>query len=129
MIDGVLNALKLHSPIAFCFFRPEAKEGPLMLSNYLVLLHSHKTSDSILTEGIIWCLPVSLLLFYARATVFQLYHGGNIMYEMRGRKPEPAPLPTQVIFNLPHHIGRVGEELAFGDAVSYTQQGNELQYS
>ena len=43
------------------------------------------------------------LLFYAIATIFQLYHGGNMMYEMRRRKPEPPLLPTQWIFNLPHH--------------------------
>ena len=54
-----------------------------------------------------------LLLFYVRATVFQLYHDGNMMHEMRRRKPELTLLPTQEIFNLPHHIGMVGEELAF----------------
>ena len=36
-------------------------------------------------------------------------------YEMKRRKPEP----TQKIFNLPHNVGRVWEELAFDDAVSY----------
>ena len=49
----------------------------------------------------------SLLLFYARATVFHLYHGGNMMYEIRRRTPEPTPLLTQGIFNLQHHIGMV----------------------
>ena len=49
------------------------------------------------------------LLFYAIATVFQLFHGGD-MYEMR-RKPEPTLLPTQGIFNLANHIGMVSEEL------------------
>ena len=48
-----------------------------------------------------------LLFFYAIAIVFQLYHGGDMMYEMRRRKPKPTLLPTQVIFNLPHHIGMV----------------------
>ena len=61
---------------------------------------------------IIYCLMYStaivcLLLFYAKATVFQLYQGGDIMYTMRRRKPEPMLLPTQGIFNLPHHIGIV----------------------
>ena len=41
------------------------------------------------------------------STVFQLYHGCDMMYEMRKRKPEPKPLLTQEIFNLPHHIGMV----------------------
>ena len=45
------------------------------------------------------------------------------MYEMRRRKPEPLLLPTQRIFNHPHHIGMGKEELAFGDAVRYTQWG------
>ena len=51
------------------------------------------------------------------------------MYEMRRRKPEPTLLLTQGIFNLPHHIGMVREELAFDDGVSYTQRGNGLQHS
>ena len=44
---------------------------------------------------------VCLLLFYAIATLFQLYPGGDIMYEMRRIKP------TQGIFNLPNHTGLV----------------------
>ena len=51
--------------------------------------------------------PVCLLLFYAISTVFQIYHGGDMMYEMRRRKPKPALLPTQLFVNLPHHIGMV----------------------
>ena len=50
---------------------------------------------------------VCLLLFYTTATLFQLYSGGDMMYEMRRRKPEPTCLPTQWIFNLPHHVGMV----------------------
>ena len=56
----------------------------------------------------------SLLLFYAIATVFQLYHGNDMMYEREG------------IFNLPHHIGMVWEEPAFDDVVAYISRGNEL---
>ena len=37
-----------------------------------------------------------------------------MMYEMRKTKPGPTLLP---IFNLPHHIGMVWEELTFDDAV------------
>ena len=72
---------------------------------------------------------VCLLLFYAIATIFQLCHGGDMMYEMRKTKPEPTLLPTQGIFNLPHHIGMVEKELAFDDHVSYTQRGNGLPHS
>ena len=47
-----------------------------------------------------------------------------MMYEMRRRrKPEPTVLLTQEIFDLPHHIGIVWEELAFDDTVSFTQRG------
>ena len=38
---------------------------------------------------------VCLMLFYALARVFQLYHGGDMIYEMKRRKPEPTLLPTQ----------------------------------
>ena len=50
---------------------------------------------------------VYVLLFYAIATVFQLHHGGDMMYEMRRRKPVPTVLLTQGIFNLPHHMDMV----------------------
>ena len=72
---------------------------------------------------------VWLLLFYAVATVFQLCHSGDMMYEMRRRKPKPKLFLTQGIFNLPRLIVMVSEELAFDDAVSYTQRGNGLQHS
>ena len=48
-----------------------------------------------------------------------IYYGGDMIYEMRSRMPEPTPLPIQGIFNLPH--GMIWEELAFDDAVSYSQ--------
>ena len=44
-------------------------------------------------------------LFNAIATVFQLYHDGVLMYEMRRRKPESTLLLTQELFNPRHHIG------------------------
>ena len=44
-------------------------------------------------------------------------------YELRRRKPKPTVLSTKGIFNLPHHIGMVLEDLTFDDAVSYTQCG------
>ena len=43
------------------------------------------------TEGRSICF---LLLFFAIATLFQLYHGGDMMYEMRRRKSEPTLLLT-----------------------------------
>ena len=49
---------------------------------------------------------VVLFLFYAIPTVFPLYDGGDMMYEMR-RKPEPTLLLTQWIFYLPNHIDMV----------------------
>ena len=48
---------------------------------------------------------------------------------MRRGNPKPTLLTTQGIFNLGHHIGKVREELAFDDAVSYAQQGNELWHN
>ena len=61
-----------------------------------------------------------VLLFYTIVIVFQLYHGGDMMHEMRRRKPEPTLIPTQGTFNVPHHIDMGWEELAFDNAVSYT---------
>ena len=48
-----------------------------------------------------------LLLLYTIATIFQFYRGGDIMHEMRRRKPEPILLLTQGIFNPQHHIDMV----------------------
>ena len=69
---------------------------------------------------------VCLVLFYVIATVFQLYHGSDMIYEMRRRKPEWTLLPTQEIFMLPPHICLAWGELTFDTAVSYTQQVNGL---
>ena len=48
-----------------------------------------------------------LSVYYAVATVFQVYHGSDMMYEMKRRRPEPTLLLTEGIFNLPHHVGMV----------------------
>ena len=55
--------------------------------------------------------------------------GGDTMYEMRRRKPDPTLLLTQGTFSLAHHTGLVLEELAFDDALDlhYTQQVKGLQ--
>ena len=50
------------------------------------------------------------LLFYAIATVFHLYHDGDMMYEMR-RKPDLTLLLTQGIFKLLHRHGMRGTSL------------------
>ena len=76
-----------------------------------------------------WREFVSLLLLYAIATVIQLYHDSDMMYEMGRRKSEATLLQTQGIFNLPHVIGMVWEEPAFQDTVSYTQRRNGLHHS
>ena len=68
----------------------------------------------------------SVCLFYAIAPDVQLYHGGDIMYDMRRRKPEPTPLPTQEMFKVPQHKGMILEVVAFDDAVSYRQWRNGL---
>ena len=59
------------------------------------------------------------LLFYTVATVFQSYHGGDMMYEMR-RKLKLYTFTDSRDLNSPHHTGMVGQELAFDYAVSYT---------
>ena len=48
-----------------------------------------------------------LLLFYAITTFVQLYHGGDMMFEMMRKKPKRKRLQTQGIFNLPRHIGMI----------------------
>ena len=59
-------------------------------------------------------------MFYAIATVFQLYKGDDMMYDMRRRKPKPTISLTQGIFNVPHHTDMAWEKLAFDDAVCFT---------
>ena len=46
-------------------------------------------------------------LCHAIATVFQLYHGVGMTYEMRREKPEPTLWQNKWIFYRPHHIGIV----------------------
>ena len=53
------------------------------------------------------CRTSLVCLVYTIAMVFQLYHGGVMMYEMRRRKRKPTLLPAHGVFNLPHHIGMV----------------------
>ena len=51
------------------------------------------------------CGTSAACLVYAITAVLQLHHGGDMMREIRRRKPEPTLLPTRRIFNLPHHTG------------------------
>ena len=71
------------------------------------ILHRVKDLTDKIGTSRIWNIVVCLLLFYAIAKVFQLYHGGDMMPEMRRRKPEPTLLLTQGIFNPPRHTGMV----------------------
>ena len=77
-------------------------------------------------ENTSWCLcSITPSLFvcccFTIATVFQLYHGGEMMYKKRRKKAWAYTFTnSRNFFNLPHHIGMVWEELAFDDAVSYT---------
>ena len=48
-----------------------------------------------------------VVVLHNSITVFQLYHGGDMMHEMRRRNPEPTLLPTREIFNVPYHTGMV----------------------
>ena len=71
------------------------------------------TASLLLTSGLARCEVVLhgcgtrlVCLVYPIATVVQLYHG-DMMYEMRRKKPEPTSPAAQGIFNLQHHIGVV----------------------
>ena len=46
---------------------------------------------------VLLCLTICLLLFYAIATLFQLYHRSEMINEMMRGKPKPALLPIQWI--------------------------------
>ena len=48
-----------------------------------------------------------LVMFHAIAIIVQLHLGGDMMYDMKRRKPETTLLPTEGVFNLRHHIGMV----------------------
>ena len=71
------------------------------------------TSHVVLAIGIANELPMLRITYMdgeisqvVRVRVFQFYHGSPMVHEMR-RKPKPSHLPTQGIFNLPHHIGTI----------------------
>ena len=81
-----------------------------MLAIGLYLLEVWCTVKNGSTISICQCTVVQIfvvVLFYALATVFQLYLGSDMMYEMRRRKAEPTYLPSQGILNLILHIGKV----------------------
>ena len=99
--------------------RTAAMVAPLLLTSGLArceaALHSCGTS--------------SVYLLHTIATLCQLRHSGDMMYEIRRRKSKATLLQTQGIYKFPRHIEMVCEELAFGDALNYTQWGNGLQDS
>ena len=67
------------------------------------------TSSPVMCEAALYGCGTSLFvcLFYTIAIVFQLYHGGDMMYAMTKGKGKPTLIPTQGIFNLPHDINMV----------------------
>ena len=63
------------------------------------------TSNGIVAGGVVSNNAFDcLMLFSTIATVLQLYHGHDMMHEMRRTKPKPTLFLTQGIFNLPYHI-------------------------
>ena len=58
---------------------------------------------------ILWTSLFVVVVLHHSNSIFVIYHGGDMIkkYEMRRRKPEPTLLPTEGIFNFPHHIGIV----------------------
>ena len=78
----------------------------MLLMSYAALTQYIRHTCKLVVNKLTFML-ICLLLFYAIATVFQLYHGGDMMYEMRRRKPELTRLQTQVIFNHLNHTGMV----------------------
>ena len=103
--------------------------------NYLPYLHSHShyvamAAESMECRSLVWvCLYVCFVVVLRHSnsiSVISWRWYGDVMYEMRRRKPEPA---LSGIFNLPHHISMVWEEMAFEGVVNYTQRINGLQHS
>ena len=64
-------------------------------------------------------------LFSARFILCMAISLNSLVFTIRrqlvNRKPEPTLLPTQWIFNFPHHIDMIWEQLASDDTVWYTQ--------
>ena len=65
---------------------------------------------------LVWVKPSSYIFVCCCFTPWQqyLYQAGDMMYEMRRRKPDSR------VFNFPQHIGMVWVQLTFDDTVSYT---------
>ena len=78
----------------------------------------------------------SLVIMYLLTSIWYIFLGdlyclsrislNSLVFTIRRqvvpRKPKRTLLQTQGIFNLPHHIYMVWEQMAFDDAVRYTQQ-------
>ena len=63
------------------------------------------TNSPMRCEAVLHDYGTSLVhLFYTIATVFKLYHDGDMTHEMRRRKLESTLFPTQGIINFPHRI-------------------------
>ena len=103
----------------------------LQLAPYAVSLRRHNME---------WTsLFVCLLLFSVFiATLFQLYHGSDMMYEITRTMHELTLLPTQwicaaihfpTLYNLQRHQRPVPFIPCLYGVISYTEWGNELQHS
>ena len=113
--------------------------GAGCLCRYIVVLCMHRirhrmqncsngdtrTPAPLVRRGVKQCFTVvGQLQFVVFMSYFCHIMAVNMMYDIQRRNPKPTLLPTRGLFNLPHHIGTVREELAFDDTVHYTQQGN-----
>ena len=59
------------------------------------------TSDPVKCEPVLpGCGESPLCLFYTTSTLFQVYHGCDMICKMIKRWPDPTLLPSQSIFNL-----------------------------
>ena len=93
---------------AYWAFAAVLTEGPLDLGRPACLCHLEVTLHLTNVEAFrLWNYKIGkiqILLFYAIAIVFQLYLDGDLMHEMRRRKPEPTLTQTQGIFKLLQHM-------------------------
>ena len=116
MATSVVGVMKMITPRAGIKPTPLAFQTSMTYSNDCTTTSSSPVrSETVLHD----CGTSPASLSYDRPTAFQIYDGGDMMPEMRRRKPEPTLLQTK---DIPQHIGLVREELAFDDAVIHTQQ-------
>ena len=101
------------------------KSSEVLYIYIYIYIHIYLYSKTSLNRPTIWDRLYCLLLFYAIAIVYFSYIMA-VLWDVWEEKEKAWTYSstTQGIFDLRNHIGMVWEELAFGDAVSYTQRGN-----